>query len=186
MESTKGTNCGKATKTEMRKHIETHPSISIGLGTSAYLHRPKTIKKIKNVKSKEINKDQQNATTVADSTPPHVSDKGERTDTRKWKVLLHRKFSPVNVFLEIIFSKLYQELLSFFTPESGMMWTFDKKNLGKRPLPFPHTPQKNLGRRVCVDRVEYIFCGVIREFFFLNLRIWPGRVRSQFQEGKIV
>jgi hypothetical protein len=30
-----------------------------------------------------------------------------------------------------------------------MMRTFDKKNLGKTPPPFPHTPQKNLGRRVC-------------------------------------
>jgi hypothetical protein len=58
-----------------------------------------------------------------------------------------------------------------FAPESGMMRTFDKKNLGKTPPPFPHTPQKNLGRRVCVDRVEHIFCGASREFFFLNLRI---------------
>jgi len=33
-----------------------------------------------------------------------------------------------------------------------MMRTFDERNLGKRPPPFPHTPQKNLGRRVCVDR----------------------------------
>ncbi len=40
-----------------------------------------------------------------------------------------------------------------FAPESGMMRTFDKKNLGKTPPPFPHTPQKNLGRLVCVDRV---------------------------------
>ncbi len=36
-----------------------------------------------------------------------------------------------------------------FARESGMMRTFDKKNLGKTPPPFPHTPQKNLGRRVC-------------------------------------
>ena len=54
-----------------------------------------------------------------------------------------------------------------FAPRSGMMRTFDKKNLGKRPPPFPHTPQKNLGRRVCVDRVEHIFCGASRDFFFL-------------------
>jgi hypothetical protein len=74
VESTKGTSCGKVTKAEMRKHIENHPSISIGLDTSACLHRPKARKKIKNVKSKEIYKDQQNATTVADSTPPHLSE----------------------------------------------------------------------------------------------------------------
>jgi hypothetical protein len=67
--------------------------------------------------------------------------------------------------------KLISVLLLFiktvFDPGSGMMWTLDKKNLGKRPPPFPHTPQKNLGRRVCVDREEHIFFDVIREFFFL-------------------
>ena len=57
-------------------------------------------------------------------------------------------------------------LKTVFAPESGTMRTFDKKNLGKTPPPFPHTPQKNLGRRVCVDCVEYIFCGASREFFF--------------------
>ncbi len=71
-----------------------------------------------------------------------------------------------------------------FAPGSGMMWTFDEKNLGKRPPPFPHTPQKNLGSRVCVDREEHIFCGVIREFFFWISRIWPGRVPSRIQEEK--
>jgi hypothetical protein len=47
-------------------------------------------------------------------------------------------------------------LKTVFAPESGRMRTFDKKNLGKTPPPFPHTPQKNLGRRVCVDRVVHI------------------------------
>jgi hypothetical protein len=56
-----------------------------------------------------------------------------------------------------------------------MMWTFDKKNLGKRLPPFPLTPQKNLGRRVCVDRAEHIFCGVIREFFFLDFKNMTGK-----------
>jgi hypothetical protein len=51
-----------------------------------------------------------------------------------------------------------------------MIWTFDKKNFGKRPPPFPHTPQKNLGRWVCVDRVEHIFCGASREFFFFEFK----------------
>jgi hypothetical protein len=64
-----------------------------------------------------------------------------------------------------------EEFKTVFAPESGMMRTFDKKNLGKTPPPFPHTPQKNLGRRVCVDRVEHIFCGASRELFFMNLRI---------------
>ena len=58
-------------------------------------------------------------------------------------------------------------LRTVFAPGSGRMRTFDKINLGKRPPPFPHTPQKNLGRRVCVDCVEYIICGASRDFFFL-------------------
>ncbi len=37
--TTKGAHCGKATKAEMRQHIETHPSISMGLGTSKYARR---------------------------------------------------------------------------------------------------------------------------------------------------
>jgi hypothetical protein len=57
-------------------------------------------------------------------------------------------------------------LKTVFITGSPMMRTFDKKNLGKRPPPFPHTSWKNLGRRVCVDRVEDIFCGANREFFF--------------------
>jgi hypothetical protein len=47
-----------------------------------------------------------------------------------------------------------------------MMRTFDKKNLGKRPPPFPHAPWKNLGRLVCVDRAELIFSGTSRVFFW--------------------
>ena len=50
------------------------------------------------------------------------------------------------------------------------MRTFDKINLGKRPPPFPHTPQKNLGRRVCVDRAEHTFGGASRDFFFLKFQ----------------
>jgi hypothetical protein len=57
-----------------------------------------------------------------------------------------------------------------FASGSPMMRTFDKKNLGKRPPPFPHTPQKNLGRRVCVDRAEHTFCGANRDFFFLKFQ----------------
>ena len=44
-------------------------------------------------------------------------------------------------------------LKTVFATESPMIRTFDKKNLGKRPPPFSYTPSKNLGRRVCVDRV---------------------------------
>ena len=62
-----------------------------------------------------------------------------------------------------------------FAPESGMMWTFDKKNLGKTPPPFPHTLQKKLGRRVCVDRVEHIFCGASREFFLFEFKNMTGK-----------
>ena len=62
-----------------------------------------------------------------------------------------------------------------FAPESGTMRTFDKKNLGKTPPPFPHTPQKNLGRRVCVDRVEHIFCGASREFFLFEFKNMTGK-----------
>ncbi len=51
-----------------------------------------------------------------------------------------------------------------------MMRTFDKKNFGNRPPPFPHTPQKNLGRRVCVDHPEHTFCGGSRDFFFLSFK----------------
>jgi hypothetical protein len=66
--------------------------------------------------------------------------------------------------------KKYSEgLKTVFAPGSGTMRTFDKKNLGKRPPPFPHTPQKNLGRRVCVDRAEHTFCSVSRDFFFLEV-----------------
>jgi len=56
-----------------------------------------------------------------------------------------------------------------------MMRTFDKKNLGKRPPPFPQTLQKNLGRRVCVDRVEHIFFGASRDFFFSNFKNMTGK-----------
>jgi hypothetical protein len=35
-DATKGAHCGKATKAEMRQYIETHPSISMDLGTSKY------------------------------------------------------------------------------------------------------------------------------------------------------
>jgi hypothetical protein len=75
-------------------------------------------------------------------------------------------------------SKPYFILCPFktvFAPESGRMRTFDKKNLGKTPPPFPHTPQKNLGRRVCVDRVEHIFCGASREFFLLEFKNMTGK-----------
>ena len=34
-----GVYCGTATKTNIRKYIETHPSISLGLGTSKYVSR---------------------------------------------------------------------------------------------------------------------------------------------------
>ena len=56
-----------------------------------------------------------------------------------------------------------------------MMRTFDKKNLGKRPPPFSYTPSKNLGRRVCVDRAEHTFCGVSRDFFFLDFKNMSGK-----------
>ena len=65
-----------------------------------------------------------------------------------------------------------------------MMRTFDKKNLGKRPPPFPHTPWKNLGRRVCVDRAEHTFCGVSREFFFFDVKDMSGKGTITISGGK--
>jgi hypothetical protein len=47
------------------------------------------------------------------------------------------------------------------------LWTFDEKNLDKRPPPFSYTPSKNLGRRVCVDRAEHThFAASAVNFFF--------------------
>jgi hypothetical protein len=93
------------------------------------------------------------------------------------------------VFLFLFSFFLFQVpcIRTVFAPGSGMMWTFDKKNLGKRPPPFAQTLQKNLGRRVCVDRVEHIFFGTSRDFFFLEFQENDREgVRSQFQEEKIV
>jgi hypothetical protein len=53
-DTTKGAHCGKATKSEMRQHIETHPSISMGLGTSKYARRRQ--KKGKQDRSENPNK----------------------------------------------------------------------------------------------------------------------------------
>jgi hypothetical protein len=66
-----------------------------------------------------------------------------------------------------------------------MMWTFDQKNLGKRPPPFPHAPWKNLGRLVCVDRGEDIFCGASREFFFGDFKNMTGKGTSTNSGGQI-
>jgi hypothetical protein len=65
-----------------------------------------------------------------------------------------------------------------------MMRTFDKKNLGKRTPPFPHTPWKNLGRRVCVDRAEHIFYGASREFFFWDFKNMTGKGTLTNSGGK--
>jgi hypothetical protein len=53
-DTTKGAHCDKTTKTEMRQHIETHPSISMGLGTSKYAQRRQ--KKGKEDRSENPNK----------------------------------------------------------------------------------------------------------------------------------
>jgi hypothetical protein len=90
VKSTKRTRCGKTTKPEMRKHIENHPSISIGLDTSTYPHRPKEKKKIKNVKFKEKIRATKTLQLSRILPPTHSSDKRERTDTGERKVLLHR------------------------------------------------------------------------------------------------
>jgi hypothetical protein len=53
-DTTNGVHCDKTTKAEMRQHIETHPSISMGLGTSKYARRRQ--KKGKEDRSENPNK----------------------------------------------------------------------------------------------------------------------------------
>jgi hypothetical protein len=76
------------------------------------------------------------------------------------------------------------DLKTVFATGSPMMRTFDKKNLGKRPPPFPHAPWKNLGRLVCVDRAEHILCGSSREFFFWDFKNMTGKGTSTNLGGK--
>ena len=97
---------------------------------------------------------------------------------------IHHSFS-VTIFTPSGFAFFYSVAIkTVFAPGSPTMWTFDEKNLGKRPPPFPHTPQKNLGRRVCVDRAEHTFCGVIRDFFFLNFKNMSGKGTITISGGK--
>ena len=74
--------------------------------------------------------------------------------------------------------------LTVFATGSPMMRTFDKKNLGKRPPPFPHTPWKNLGRRVCVDRPEHLCCGASRDFFLWDFKNMTGKGTNKKYGGK--
>jgi hypothetical protein len=53
-DATKDAHCDKETKTEMRQHIETHQSISMGLGTSKYARCRQ--KKVKEDRSENPNK----------------------------------------------------------------------------------------------------------------------------------
>jgi hypothetical protein len=77
---------------------------------------------------------------------------------------------------------LPEALKTVFATGSPMI---DKKNLGKRPPSFPHTPWKNLGRRVCVDRVEHMFYGDNREFFFWNFKYMTGVARGRQDVARV-
>jgi hypothetical protein len=69
-DTTKGAHCGKVTNAEMCQHIETHPSISMGLDTSKYVRCRQ--KKGKKDRSENPNKVQD------DSAPcPETPEKGE-------------------------------------------------------------------------------------------------------------